>query len=178
MASKFTYDNFRSRVKDEGLALQNKFEVLIAPPKKLTNFDTDGTKLHLWCKSVQAPGVNIATSQERLTGEIIEMPYDRNFGPAVLTFFTPNTFENKKIFDKWMDIIQDPTTRTIGYYDDYISEKIEIDVINKEENYSYRKTLWKAHPKSIGGLNLDSDSTGVYTFDVVFDYQYYTTEIL
>ena len=36
--------------------------------------------------------------------------------------------------------------------------------------------LHDAHPKTIGTLQLDNSDPGVMTFDVTFDYRYYTTK--
>lgn len=113
--ARFSYQEFVSNIGDSGLAFQNRFEINISKPKGL-NVQLNDPVIHMLCKSVSVPGINIATSQERLTGEAVEIPYDRNFAPAMMTFYTPNDFENKLFFDRWIDIIQDPKTRAVGYY--------------------------------------------------------------
>ena len=168
----FKLNEFISNVKNRGLAVQNRFWVMIPPPVIMAK---DNREISVFCKSVTIPGVNIATSSERLTGEVSEIPYDRNFGMASMIFWNRADFDTRDYFERWIDGIQNPRTRILSYYNDYKSD-IQVTVLDKMDVPKYRVKLHSAHPKSVGALSLDNDTPGVMSFDVQFDYKYYTME--
>jgi hypothetical protein len=174
----FSYEEFKSSIRAEGLARQNRFYVDVSPPKSLVNEPITGDlrRILLRCKSVSVPGVSVSTSPERLVGEQVEKPYDRNFGPATMTFYMDQFFAGRTFFEQWIDSIQNSKTRTIGWYDDFVSREINVNVLDLNDQLKMTLTLHDAHPKMIGQMQLDNSDAGVMTFDVTFDYHYYTTK--
>ena len=168
----FKLNEFISNVKNRGVAVQNRFWIMMPQP---TILDRENKEISMFCKSVSIPGVNIASSAERLTGEVSEIPYDRNFGAASMVFWNRADFDTRDYFERWVDGIQDPKTRILSYYNDFKSD-IQVNVLDKMDKLRYRVTLHSAHPKSIGGLVLDNETPGVMSFDVQFDYRHYTME--
>lgn len=166
----FSYHNFLAAIKTSGLATQNRFWVGFAPPKVMGK---SAESVLLYCKSASVPGVNIASSPERLTGEVREIPYDRNYGAANLAFWNRADFDTRNYFERWIDGIQDPQTRELAYFDDYRTD-VKITVLDKMDKPRYEVTLFDAHPKNIGMLSLDNETPGAMTFDVTFDYQRYS----
>ena len=171
----FTYHNFRAAIKATGLATQNRFWVGFAPPKVLAGESAESVLLY--CKSASVPGVNISSSPERLTGEVREIPYDRNFGAASLTFWNRADFDTRDYFERWVNGIQNPETREIAYFDDYRTD-VKITVLDKMDKPRYEIMLRDAHPKNIGVLSLDNETPGIMSFDVSFDYQRYVMKKL
>ena len=174
----FSYEQFRSSIKAEGLARQNRFYVEIAPPKTMQGSALGNSLRYvlLRCKSVQVPGVSLASTPERIVGEQIEKPYDRHFGSATMMFYMDQKFIGREFFERWVDSIQNSKTRTIGWYDDFVSGEINVKVLDMNEALKMTMVLHDAHPKTIGTLQLDNSDPGVMTFDVTFDYRYYTTK--
>ena len=170
----FKYREFVSNIKTRGLAVQNRFWVMIPAPKILSR---DNKDIAIFCKSVNLPGVNIASTSERLTGEVREIPYDRNFGPASFLFWNRSDFDTREYFERWIDGIQDPTTRILSYYND-IKSDIVVTVLDKMDKPQFKVTLLAAHPKSVGSLVLDNEMPGAMQFDVQFDYHHYKLEKL
>lgn len=164
-----SYTKFLARVRADGLARQNRFWVNIGAAPVLI-----GEDLTLLCKSVNVPGVSFSTAPVRTIGEVIEAPYDRNFSPATLTFYVDRQMIVRRIFDDWVEKIQNSYTRVFGWYNEFIAPQMEIYVDNRQDESIYKMTLYDAHPKSIGGLNLDQGANDIMTFDVTFDYRYYT----
>lgn len=172
----FSYEEFKSNIKRTGVARQNRFAVLISPPPIL-----DATNIQnvlLMCKGVSVPGVNVAGTPIRTTGETIEAAYDRTFGPASLDFYVDSEMKVRYFFDQWINNIQSPTTRIFSYPKEYKSPQVEISVLRLDDNASYTLTLFDAYPKSIDALTLSSDNNGAMTFNVSLDYRYYTTELI
>lgn len=171
----FSYADFLSFVKKEGLAQQNRFYIDIALPPSMGKYGY--RNLSLLCKNVALPFVSLSTSPVRITGEQYEVPYDRNFSPASMMFFVDRKMQVKMFFDVWINQIQRTDTRTIGYFDDIVAPTINIHVLDKSELQTlYTVTLYNAYPKTLGAMNLDHDSSGLQLFDVSFEYQYYDTE--
>lgn len=174
----FSYEQFRSSIKAEGLARQNRFYVEIAPPKTLQGTPLANSLRYvlLRCKSATVPGVSLVSSPERLVGEQVEKPYDRAYGSATLTFYMDQRFVGREFFERWVDSIQNSKSRTIAWYDDFISREINVKILDMNDKEKMTLVLHDAHPKMIGQLQLDNSDTGVMTFDVTFDYHYYTTK--
>lgn len=174
----FSYEEFKSSIRAEGLARQNRFYVEVSPPNTLIGNPIVGDLRHvlLRCKSVNVPGVSLSSAQERIVGEQIEKPYDRNFGSASMTFYMDQFFTAREFFERWVDSIQNSKSRTIGWYDDFISREVNVNVLDLNDNVKMTMVLHDVHPKTLGPLQLDNSDTGVMTFDVTFDYHYYTTK--
>lgn len=183
----FSYDNFRELVKSDGMAKLNRFYCLIAMPRagnlnlEKYMYDSGGSSkrrnLHVLCKSVSIPGMQIASSPIRYTGEIFNAPYDRTFGPASLTFYVDRQFYVKQFFDEWMSLIQNPFNRTMGYYNDFISQ-IRIAAMDKNDTDTYHIILHDAHPKSMSTITLDQGTNGIMEITVDFDFHYYSTHVI
>ena len=181
----FNYQEFVSRVKTDGLARQNRFFIQIAMPSLSGDsaelFSPSGENsrmLHAFCKSVSLQGVNVATIPHRDVGETFEVPYDRNFTPASFTFYMDRNMYIRKFFDDWVNAIQDPYSRQLGYYKDIVSPAISIFVLDKMDLVNYMVILKDAFPKTIGALNLDQSNNEIMTFDVTIDYHNYNTIIV
>ena len=169
----FPYKNFLARVKETGLAVQNRFHVVFPNPTVMSKWGDANKKISLMCKSFSVPGIGLATSPERLTGEVREMINDRVFGAASFVFWNESDFNTRDYFEKWIDGIQNPKTRILAYYND-IKTDIEVTVLDKMDKPRYKITLHAAHPKSIGSLTLDNEQTGIMVFDVSMDYHHYS----
>ena len=178
----FSYNDFKSKVRKEGLALQNRFYINIGLPTALSSQITGAAKtgtndrdIMMMCKSVSLPGVNINTSPIRYTGESFEAPYGKQYSPCSLVFFVDHDMLVRRFFDDWMNLIQDRKTRNLGWFDEFKSPELSIHILDKQENEVYNVVLIDAVPKSIGTLSLDQESNGFMHFDVTFEYRNYKT---
>lgn len=170
----FSYEQFKSEVKSKGLARNNRFNVNIAlPPQLSSSYDT--FSIMMFCKTVSLAGVNVASDSVKLYGESVEVPYDRNFSGATLTFLVGSDMKERQLFDDWINIIQNPNTRTFSYMDEFKAKEVLIDVLDLNDNIKYTITLYDAFPKSVGNLSLSSDDNNIMTLDVSLDYKYYKT---
>lgn len=181
----FNYSEFVTFVKGDGLARQNRFYIDMAVPSLKGQYSTLWSDMQslknmvMLCKSVNIPGVNVTTAEVRTTGEVTNVPYDRNFGSATFTFYVDRQMIVRMMFDDWIASIQDPDNRTFGWYKDFVSEYAEVFVLPKSETGAvYAIKLHELMPKSIGNLSLDQSSNDIMTVDVTFDYRNYTTRII
>lgn len=165
-----SYKNFAAEVKKTGLAVQNRFELLIATPAM---FAGNNELVSVLCKSFNLPGVNIVTAPEKIIGESIEIPYDRTFSDATLTVWVDSKFNTRDYFERWVQAIQNYDSRILKYYDEYVSKEVTVKVLDKAEKARYSVVLYDAHPKSIGPLSLDNENPALMSFDVTMGYHYY-----
>ena len=169
----FAYQNFLARVKETGLAVQNRFQVNFNTPTVMQETYPENDQISLMCKSFTVPGVGLATSPERITGEVREIINDRVFGAANFVFWNLSDFNTRDYFERWIDGIQDPHSRILAYYND-IKTDVEVTVLDKMDQPKYKIILYAAHPKSIGAMSIDNEQTGIMTFDVSMDYHHYS----
>lgn len=164
--------DFITEVKSRGLARTNRYLVRIPMPFA----DSDQNRLtEMMCDSVQLPGMTIATTPHNFWGEVREMPYGRSFDNVTLSFYLDTEMHTKKVFDQWMALIQNPTTRTLNYYDNYVTQ-VEIDVLDLEkDSVMYSVKLFEAYPKTINAIQLDSSDKNIMKLTVVLNYKYFTT---
>jgi len=164
-------NRFISEIRSSGLARHNRFAVLFTPP---AGVNPDALqKVLLFCDSVQLPGVNFSTVQNRTFGEFRETPYEKLYDNLSMTFYVDNDMKVKALFDDWIDTIQNPMTRTFNYYNNYISN-MTIEIQDLNDKTRYRMTLWECYPKNIGTIQLDASNKEVMKVQVTMQYKYWS----
>lgn len=174
MSSEFSYQNFLSQIKKAGVVKQNRFDVFAYPPPALAGKGYDIKEIGMMAKAVSIPGVNVATSNLTVVGEPITMAWGRTFGEATITFYTDKEFKARTFYEAWVDSIQDPSTRLLGWYNDTIST-IKVNVLDKSDSELFSIELYEAKPKGIGTLSVDQGANDLLLFDVTFDFKFYRT---
>lgn len=165
-----TLNSFISSVKNNGLARQNRFTVDIGKPAGMSDIYNQLNIVQLFCEQAVLPGIATATVPIRTFGETREMVYDKTFEAITLTFLVDTKMLVKKWFDEWMDVIINPTTKLIGYHDQYAVE-MTIRIQDLENNNTYECKLFEAYPKSIQAITLDNNSKDVMKLSVTFVYK-------
>jgi hypothetical protein len=160
-------DKFIANVKSGGLSRTNRYTVFFTPP---SNKDTE--QVLLYCDQVQLPGLNFSTIENRTFGEFREVPYEKLFGDISMSFYVDTDMKVKLLFDKWMSYIQDPTTRTFSYYNDYTSD-MTIKVQDLEDSTKYEVKLFECYPKTMGAVQLDYSSRDIMKLSVTMQYKYF-----
>lgn len=166
-------NEFIAQVKSEGLARDNRFLVSITPPAALIAESPD-TKLRLYCQSVQMPGLNFTSNPVLTYGEQREVIYNRQYEPINIEFLADGKMELKRFFDTWQQLIIDPVTRMVNYYENYIGT-IEISQLTSSDNEdeSYAVRLFEAFPKVVSPISYTSGSKEVTKLQVSFEFKYW-----
>ena len=120
---------FTAQLKTKGVASMAHFSVLFNTPASFSS-STDLQSLLLYCHSAPLPGLNINTTPNLSYGDNYEVPYEKMYGPAELSFYVDSDLQVKDYFDKWIQSISDPVTRNLRFYNDYTTD-INIIVQNK-----------------------------------------------
>ena len=164
-------NQFIAEVKTGALARTNRFGVEFTPPGSINPGNLQ--KILLFCDTVQLPGINYSTVQNRTFGEFREVPYEKLYEPINLTFYVDNDMKVKQLFDDWMSLISNPMTRTYGYYNTYIAKKFIIEVQDINDKTRYQVELFEAYPKNMNAVSLDNASKDVMKLTVNMQYKYW-----
>lgn len=169
-------NEFISKIKSTGLAKTNRYRVTIATPTLMTGFMNSGRLITLFCESTSLPGQVIATTEQRIMGEIREFPYSKFYDNITLSFYIDNNFEVKGFFDNWLNSVSNTQNKITSYYKDYIAPTVLIEVLPMDSEVStYSITLHEAYPKGISPIQLSADSRDIAKIGVSLNYKYYTT---
>ena len=158
--------------KHGGFARGNKYTVTISKPKKLSIIPED---LQLMCETVSLPTRSAATNELSMYGPVQSFPYRFTFTEASLSFYVTEDFEIKKVFDAWQEIIIDPVSGDLGYFDDYkcsiiIKKYSSGEGVSIGEDYSVK--LIDAWPSIIGEIALGHSLGGdVLRLPVTFQFR-------
>lgn len=170
-------DDFISKVKSEGLSRTNRFMVDIGRPNGLQPDNDMGRLAVLYCEQAVLPGLAYGTTPVRTFGENREVVYERNFETITLSFFVDTKMSILGMFNDWMKLIINPTTRSAGYYDNYITD-MTITVQDIGDTNTYMVKLFDAYPKSIAPIQLDYGAKDVAKLSVTFNYKYHISTVL
>lgn len=171
-------NDFISQVK-QGMAKPNHFLVQLNLPPSLTNVQSiDMQKVILFCDQAQLPGVSFGTNPVRSYGEVREVPYEKLYEGVNLSFYVDANMTVKLLFDEWMALIQNPTTRDFNFAQKYMTDTINIIVENSQGESVYMCTLHECYPKAVAPIQLDYSAKDVMKMNVSMTYKYATTKQL
>jgi hypothetical protein len=161
-----------SRLK--GMAKGNRFTLYFNAPNSLSTFDLSSVRnIALYCSGANVPGLSLSTVPIRTTGEVREMPYDRNFQEMHVTFYADSTLQAKYFFDEWINSIQDRETRMFNYFDNYSIPILTVEVEDLNGETVYRVDLFDVYPKAIDAIQLHHGNTSFVEVSVSFVYRYW-----
>ena len=161
--------NFIASIKTDGLIRTNRYSVTLTPPKSVGDIG-DMRKMLLYCSDVQLPGVNISTAPVRTFGELREAPYEKLFDNLNMTFYVDNNMFVKAFFDRWINCIQNPQSRTFEYYNNYITN-IKIEVEDMKDRKRYEVELYECYPKGVSPIQLSYESKEIMKLQVSMNYK-------
>ena len=167
-APKTTLNDFTSQVKKEGLAIVNRYAVV------LPNMEgSDMSRMLLmYCSATQLPGLNNSTTPARTFGEYREMPYERLFEAVNMEFYVDRPMKVKTYWDNWMGQVIDPVTRKFNYYKNYTKD-ITIFVLDRQDKNIYGCTLYEAFPKTINPIALSAEGKDAMKIGVTLQFRYW-----
>lgn len=152
-----------------GISRINRYKATVFPPPVLGQGPTE--QMVLFCSQALIPGITFSSAPQRIAGEVREFVYERTYDPLSLTFYVDGQMNIHQFFNNWQSAILDPNTRTVGYYEQYVTE-IMIEILDVEESGPIRTIyIEEAYPKSVQGVALNSSDKGVMTMTASFVYK-------
>lgn len=169
-------EKFKADIREKGLAKTNRFMVELNAARILSAttepYRSNLEMIRLMCDTAQLPGVSFGTAQVRSYGESREIPYEKLFEPVNLTFYVDRTMMVKRLFDDWMLTVQG-SDRNYNYPIDYMADEINIFVYDTTNKETYKVSLKKAYPKTVGAIQLDYSAREVMKLNVSIQYEYF-----
>lgn len=176
----FNINSFRDHfARHQDFAKSSRFDVRISPPARLgyNTFD-----LRFQCEASELPGYNINTVDGRYYGVASPVASVASFNDITLTFISAGDFWEKRMFDKWMNIIIPFNNYNPEYRDNYVSPKIEINQFadygegsSSTPKIIYTAALYNAFPVTIAPLQMNWADDGIHRLSITFKYEYWIT---
>ena len=145
-------NNFLSEFHSEnGYALPSRYEVIITSPG-----EGNARKVSMRCEAVDLPGRALNTSLDtNMYGIAPEIVDGITFGGTLsMTFQASSDLEERVFFESWQEKAWDKGTWNVNYYKDYISDSVDIYVLDQQDTRRYGLRLRECYPKEIGPLPL------------------------
>lgn len=161
---------FLATVADKGLARQNRFEVIIS------NLFGSERLISLMCQTASLPGAAVQLKTQTLFGPAYFRPGTINYGGTLnLSFLCDGDMEVKKLFDRWIHTVINPSSFTVNYKDSY-SRDVYINQLDEKENITYSVRLADAFPTQIGSLGLgQANLDRFHILPVTLSFRYWET---
>lgn len=170
------YD-FIAATRRQGLAKANRFTVYFPAPTGLATNPAFSPLLlrtiQLYCSRVNLPSISLSTAPIRTTGEVRNIPYERNFETFEMSFYADKNMNAKYLFDEWINLVQDRETRNFGYFDSYAVPSMSVTMEDINNVGQYRVYLMEVYPKTVSSVNLDHENSGIVEITVSFEYRYW-----
>ena len=158
------------------LALANRFSVQVIPPSSTFFSEVPTGSIDFLCHTAEFPGMTLATTEDRLYGVEIAKPYATTFEAVTLTFYVTNDFNTKIFFEDWMRYIQEPKSKNMRYYDDFVGS-VEIYHYNEHIEvpapgmHTYKTILTEAWPITMQEHELNWESGEIMEIQIQISYR-------
>ena len=172
----FTISEFQGKISKHGLASPNKFKVQFSNLPVL-----DGDKmLDFMCEQVDVAGRSVQSMMNLEYGIRREVAYNApSYNPLNMTFICTGELMEKRILDKWNNLIVDSTRGfDVAYYDTYAKNcSLEVTTLRPDgETKSFSVKYQEVYPKSIQSIQLNhSTQNTVLRVSAEFQYAYFET---
>jgi len=190
----FNINQFRDHFgKHDDFAKTSKFDVRITAPTKL---GLNATDLRFQCETTELPGYTVNTVDGRYYGVASPVASFPTFGDLTLTFICSGDFWEKKLFDKWLNLVIPVESYNPEYREVYLAPSLEINQfseygflppaselrnetavagIDDRPKLMYKVQFFNIFPTTIAPMNLNWADDGIHRLVVTFRYEYWTT---
>ena len=133
--------------------------------------------LSLQCSEAELPGKRLDTVDVKIYGPSFKVPYKVNYDVMTLTFICTNIFQERKLFDQWMETIMPTDTNNFRFPkgDQGYMTDITINQFDDFGNQIYGVKLIDSFPIDIGHQPLSWESKSLHRLSVQFAYQRFET---
>ena len=174
----YNVDSFSSQIAKKGIASPNKFAVNFTRVPSIALGSDTYSDLNLMCESVTLAGRSIQSLLDRQYGLNREVAYNGpTYTPITLAFLCTANYVEKRIFDRWNNMIVDISKGyDVAYYNSYIGEMqvTALDVTGKKAFYMTYKECW---PKTVSAIELNHSTQNTpVRLSVEMQYAYWTSD--
>ena len=159
-----------------GGARANQFRVELSFPSYVTAGPVVGLRAQFMCKAAQLPASTVENIPLQYRGRAVNIAGERTFAPWTISIYNDVDFGIRNAMEQWSNGIQNLSS-TNGRTNprDY---QVDLQVHQLDRNGAIVKTykFIDAFPVEVGAIALDFDTVNtVETFDVTFQYNYWTS---
>jgi hypothetical protein len=132
--------------------------------------------LALQCEAAELPGKTILTQDAKVYGPGFKVPYQTQYGDTTLTFLCTNEFNERKLFDRWMEAIMPTDTNNLRFPKGEKSRYLTNIKIIQDDDFIKRifaVELIDAFPIGIAPQALNWSEDNFHRLSVQFAYQRY-----
>lgn len=178
----FSVNQFRDHfAKHNDFAKTSKFDVRITAPDGL---GLNASDLRFQCEATELPGYTVNTVDGRYYGVANPVASFPTFGDLTLTFVCAGDFWEKKLFDRWMNLVIPINNYNPNYKNVYTAPSIIINQFSEVADQSnsasaiYTVTFFEAFPTAIAPMAVNWADDGFHRLPVTFRYEFWTTKDL
>jgi hypothetical protein len=179
-----------------GLSRPNRYSVQIVPPdisaalngvtQQIGNVPdyfsimgvTEGyvpTRLNFMCCNAELPEKRFGASSVRTYGSHFQMPYIDFYANITLKFICGLDMFERKFFDAWSYLVQDPETSDFNYVADYSTTMDIFQLTEYNDQATYGIRFFQCWPIAIGAMELSYENFNTYhKLPVTFEYRRWT----
>lgn len=167
-----TLSEFSASIRKNNVLRPYLYYVEITKPKVLEKSTQNMNDLHMYCASASTPFTNMFTNDDfNENGIKRKYIYDYDYQSLLLTFYVDQMHQPKKFFDDWITAIA-PSARKFDFYDNLVSDKIVVSIIDIATDDVYKYTYNRVLPKTVSNIDLSQQGNGtVSTFNVEFVFE-------
>ena len=160
-----------------GGARANQFFVQLTFPSYVSAGAVTGLRAQFMCKAAQLPASTVDNIGLQYRGRAVNIAGERTFAPWTITVYNDVDFGIRNAMEQWSNGIQNLTS-TNGKTNprDY---QVDLQVHQLDRNGAIVKSykFVDSYPIDVGAIALDYDTVNqVETFDVTFQYNYWTSD--
>lgn len=170
-------DNFLSQVRSQHTPRSERFEVIFSVPAALGVSADDVRSISVYCEEAQIPGlvgtnvpVKIGAWTEYRTQNVEFLTTDMNF-----TFLVDEDWKGREIFENWIGLSADPTSKEVAFYDD-VKSVVQIRSLSVNDDVLAEWKLHDAVPKLINLTPVSWNNTGFIRMSVSVSAKRWTRE--
>ena len=170
-------DNFLSQIRSQHTPRSERFEVIFSVPGALGVSADDVRSISVYCEEAQIPGlvgtnvpVKIGAWTEYRTQNVEFLTTDMTF-----TFLVDEDWKGREIFEKWIALSADPTSKEVAFYDD-VKSVVQIRSLSVNDDVLAEWKLHDAVPKLINLTPVSWNNTGFIRMSVSVSAKRWTRE--
>lgn len=160
---------FKSQVR--GFSKTSLMHVTIDPPfSLLSKHAYDIEEYKYTCETSRLPGFIFKTENRLISGIRSEIPVGIEQERLSLTFLVRSDMQERKLFDDWFTLIQDPETFKLEYYQNYVGN-LSVQTYNDSGKINYKVQYYNVYPLLITAQQLSWAETNVLRLTTEFAYE-------
>jgi hypothetical protein len=161
-----------------GGARPNQFRVELGFPSFVSTGAVVGLKAMFLCKAAQLPASTIEDIAVQYRGRPVHFAGERTFAPWTITVYNDTDFAVRNALEVWSNGVQNLTsTNGITNPRDYQSD-MNVNQLDRNGAVIKSYKFIDAYPVEISAIQLDYETGNqIETFDVTFQYNYWTTSV-